>query len=85
MAIKTIPLTQLATNPLAILSECADTGQPCVVELPDQRFVSIQALEPTDDDDLTSELLATNVAFQALVARAKSGHRKPFAARVSES
>jgi hypothetical protein len=41
-------------------------------------FVAIQPLEPGHDDLLVSELLASNPAFQALVARSKASPRKPF-------
>lgn len=79
MAIKTVPLSRLETHPLETLRECADSGQPIVIELPDHRLIAIQALEPSEDDSLTDELLASNAAFQALVARSKASPRKPFA------
>jgi hypothetical protein len=78
MDIKTIPLSQLEADPGRTLSECADSGQPLVVELPDQRLVAIQALDPNQDDDLVSELLASNPALRALVAKSKASPRKPF-------
>ena len=77
MGIKTIPLSRLEADPRGTLSECADSGQAVVVELPDQRFVAIQSLEPAEDDSLVDELLATNAAFQALVAKSKASPRKP--------
>jgi hypothetical protein len=80
MVIKTIPLSRLEADLRGTLAECVDTGQPIVIELPDQRFVAIQSLEPAEDDDLVSELLETNSAFQALVAKSKAGARKPFIA-----
>jgi hypothetical protein len=76
--IKTIPLSHLEADPRGTLNECADSGQPLVVELPDRRLVALQPLEPGDDDDLTSELLESNPAFQALVSKSKAGPRKPF-------
>jgi len=79
MGIKTIPLSQLEADLRGTLSECADSGQAFVIELPDQRLVAIQALEPAEDDSLTSELLESNAAFQALVAKSKASPRKPFA------
>ena len=75
-----VALRHLEADPRGTLNECADSGQPVVVELPDHRLVAIQALDPSEDDDLTSELLETNAAFQALVAKSKAGPRKPFAA-----
>lgn len=80
MSIKTISLSQLEADPRKTLSECADSGQAVVVELPDQRLVSIQPLEAGDDDSLTSDLLESNVAFRAVVAKSKSSPRRPFAA-----
>jgi hypothetical protein len=78
MGIKTIPLSRLETNLEATLTECADSGQAIVVALPDQRLVAIQALEPTEDDSLTDDLLQSNPEFQELVAEAKASPRKQF-------
>ena len=80
MGIKTIPLSRLEANLRETLNECADSGQAFVIELPDQRLVTLQALEPSEDDALIDELLASNAAFQALVAKSKSGPRKSFGA-----
>ena len=66
MGIKTVPLSRLEAHLRETLSECADSGQTFVIELPDQRLVAIQALEPSEDDGLVDELLASNPAFQAL-------------------
>lgn len=78
MGIKTIPLSRLEANLRATLSECADTGQAVVVELPDQRLVAIQTLEPAQDDSLIDDLLESNPAFRALVAKSKASPRKPY-------
>jgi hypothetical protein len=78
MAIKTIPLSLLATELEKTLNECAESGETVVVEMPDQRLLSIQPLEPHEDDSLMDELLASNPKFQALVATSKAGPRKPF-------
>ncbi len=80
MAIKTIPLSRLDVDLRKTLNECADTGEPVVVEMPDQRLLAIQSLEPDDDDNLIDELLASNPKFQALVAKSKTSPRKPFVA-----
>ena len=79
MGIKTIPLSSLEGNLRATLSECADSGDPVIVELPDRRLLAIQALEATDDDSLIDDLIESNAAFRALVARSKTTPRKPFA------
>ena len=78
MGIKTIPLSRLEANLRATLTECAESGQALVVELPDQRLIAIQALETLQDDSLVDDLLQSDPAFQALVARSKAGPRKPF-------
>jgi hypothetical protein len=80
MAIKTIPLSRLEANPRETLNECAGSGQAVVVELPDHRLIAIQPLEPSEDDSLIDELLTSNAAFRALVAKSKASLRKPFAA-----
>jgi hypothetical protein len=78
MAIKTIPLSRLATELEKTLNECADTGETVVAERSDQRLLAIQSLDPREDDSLMDELLESNPEFQALVAKSKSSPRKPF-------
>jgi hypothetical protein len=78
MAIKTIPLSRLETDLRKTLNDCAESGQMVVVELPDQRLLAIQPLDPHEDDPLMDELLAANPKFQELVARSKLSARKPF-------
>jgi hypothetical protein len=78
MSIKHIPLSQLESDPRGTLSECLDSGQSLVVELPDHRLVAIQPLEPDDDDDLVNRLIETNPAFRALIEKSKASPRKPF-------
>jgi hypothetical protein len=79
MAIKTIPLSRLEKELQQTLNECADSGQTVVVELPDQRLLTIQSLDTQADDSLIDELLVSNPRFQALVARSKVSPRKLFA------
>lgn len=79
MAIKTIPYSCLEADLNKTLVECADSGQTLVVEMPDQRLLAIQALDPGEDDTLMDELLASNPEFQALVAKSKASPRKQFA------
>ena len=78
MAIKTIPLSRLETDLETTLNECAESGETVVVEMPDQRLLAIQPLEPREDDTLVDRLLASNPKFQALVAKSKASPRKPF-------
>ncbi|MCI0461407.1 MAG: hypothetical protein L0Z62_31035 [Gemmataceae bacterium] len=84
MSIKTIPLSRLEADLRGTLNECADSGQAYVVQLPDNRLIALQPLEPGEDDSLVDELLQSNAAFQALVARSKASSRKPFAAESGE-
>jgi hypothetical protein len=78
MANKIIPLSRLETDLKQTLIECAASGQTVVVEMPDQRLLAIQPLDPNGDDSLMDELLASNPKFQALVAKSKASPRKPF-------
>jgi hypothetical protein len=78
MSIKLIPLSRLEADPQGTLSECLDSGQLLVVELPDHRLVSIQGLEPGDDDDLIDRLLESNPEFRKLVEKSKASPRRPF-------
>jgi len=78
MAIKTIPLSRLKMDLEKTLNECAQSGETIVVEMPDQRLLAIQPLDPQEDDTLMDELLASNPRFQALVAKSKASPRKPF-------
>lgn len=78
MAIKTIPLSHLETDLRKTLTECAESGETVVIEMPDQCLLAIQRLEPKEDDSLMDELLASNPKFQALVEKSKVSPRKPF-------
>jgi hypothetical protein len=78
MAIKTIPLSRLETDLRKTLNECAESGETLVVEMPDQRLLAIQPLEPQEDDTLIDELIASNARFQALLTKSKASRRKPF-------
>ena len=53
-------------------------GETVVVEMPDQRLVAIQPLEPQEDDTLMDDLLASNPRFQALVTNSKASRRKTY-------
>jgi hypothetical protein len=66
------------------LIECADSGETVVIEMPDQRLLTIQSLEPQEDDTLMDELLASNSSFQALVAKSKASPRKQFSSERQE-
>jgi hypothetical protein len=77
MDIKTIPLSSLEADPRETLNECADSGEPVLVELPDHRLIALAPIEAADDS-LIDELLVSNTAFQSLVAKSKSSPRRPF-------
>lgn len=85
MAIKLIPLSRLEADLELTLTECAESGQTVVVELPDHRLLAISPLDSNGDDTLVDELIAGNPQFQALVARSKAGPRMPFFAERSGS
>jgi hypothetical protein len=85
MSIKTIPLSRLQDNLQATLNECADSGDTVVVELPDRRLVTIQSLDASGDDSIVDDLLRSNPAFRALVARSKTSPRRPFTPAASQS
>ena len=78
MAIKLMPLSRLEADPRGTLRECLDSGESLVVELPDHRLVSIQALEPAGDDSLVDDLLGSNPAFRSLLEKSKASPRRPF-------
>ena len=52
MAVKTIPLSRLETDLKTTLSECAASGQTVVVEMPDQRRLAIQSLDPQNGEKI---------------------------------
>jgi hypothetical protein len=81
MAIKTIPLSRLEMDLEKTLTECAESGQTLVVEMPDRRLLAIQLLDPNEDDSLMDELLASNPKFQGMVTKSKTSPRKPFSPR----
>ena len=74
MAIKTIPLSRLETDLKKTLNECAESGETVIVEMPDQRLLAIQSLDPHEDDSLIDELLATT-AEPALPSTPRRGSR----------
>ena len=81
MDIEVIPLSRLQTDTQGLLTRCCDSGHPVVVELPDHRFVSIQPLDASDEDDsLVSDLIENHAGFRALVEKSAASSRKPFAA-----
>ena len=78
MPIKTIPLSRLEANLAETLTECADSGEPVMIELPDQRLLAIHSLETQEDDSLTDDLLASNAKFRVLLEQSKASSRTAF-------
>ncbi len=78
MPIKTIPLSSLKADLLGTLNECVASGEPLLVELPDHRLVALQPLPAEEEDSLVDDLLARNLAFQAVVEKSKNSPRRPF-------
>jgi len=75
---KTIPLNRLETELTQTLNDCMESGETIVVEMPGERLLAIQPLDPSEDDSLIDNLLATNPKFRAMVEKSKAGPRKPF-------
>ena len=76
MPTKVIPLKDLQADPEHLLRECCDSGLPLVVELPDERRVTIQPFD--ENDDLVDRLIETNPAFRQLLAKSAQSPVKPF-------
>ncbi|HYE19276.1 MAG TPA: hypothetical protein VEA69_12575 [Tepidisphaeraceae bacterium] len=76
--IRTISVSDLQANLQTTLSECADSGDTLVVEVPDRRLVTIQPLEAGDNDALVDRLIEMNPAFREMIERSKRGGRRPF-------
>jgi hypothetical protein len=79
MGTKVISLKELTTNTEAVLMDCYETGQSLLVELPDQRRLTISPYD--EDDDLVDRLLETNAEFRELAAKSFASGRKPFIPR----
>ena len=62
MVVKNMPLSRLEADLKKTLTECAESDQILIVEMPDERLLAIQALDPQEDDTLMDELLASNSA-----------------------
>lgn len=78
MSIKTIPLSRLEESLAETLTECSESGDTVVVELPEGRLLAIHSLDPQEDDDLIDDLIASNPRFQALLEKSRSSPRKAF-------
>lgn len=81
MTIKTIPLSQLLTNPEATLNDCGDSGTAVLIEAPDHRMYALHCIEPAEqeDDSLIDNLIAHNAEFREMLSRSLASGRVPFA------
>ena len=60
MGIRTIPLSRLEADPKGTLTECADSGEGFVIELPDNATAEkIREMLGPDGEDLVAHLTAT--------------------------
>jgi hypothetical protein len=50
MPIRIIPLSHLETNLTRTLTECSESGETVVVELPEGGLLAIHSLDPQEDD-----------------------------------
>ena len=76
MTMKVMSLNELEQGLRCVLESCSEPGQSVVIELPNQRRVSIQNWD--EDDDLIDRLLEKNAEFQEMAQRSFSGPRRPF-------
>jgi hypothetical protein len=76
MDTKVVSLSDLQVDLVGVLSQCYDSGQAVVVELPNRGLVSIQPVEP--DDDLVNDLIKHDPAFRALLEESLASPRVPF-------
>ena len=81
MTITRITLKNFETNLRKILKDYAKPGDTLIVEMPNQRFLSIQSLDADGLGSLVDELLATDPRFQSLVGKSKASPRKPLPPR----
>lgn len=76
MTTKVISLNELERGLRGVLESCSEPGQSVVIELPNQRRVSIQNWD--EDDDLIDRLLESNQEFREMGQKSFAGSRRPF-------
>ncbi len=76
MTTKVISLDEFEQGLRGVLDSCSLPGQSIVIELPNQRRVSIQNWD--EDDDLIDRLLENNAEFRDLTQKSFAGPRRPF-------
>lgn len=78
MPIRTIALSHLEANLTRTLTQCSESGETLVVELPGGGLLAVHSLDPKEDDNLIDELLATDPRFKALLQKSTASARKGF-------
>ena len=76
MTTKVISLNEFEQGLRGVLESCSEPGQSVVIELPNQRRVSIQNWD--EDDELIDRLLENNAEFREMAQKSFSGTRRPF-------
>jgi len=82
MTTKVISLDELRQGLDGVLESCSEPGQSVVIELPNQRRVSIQNWD--EDDDLIDRLLENNSEFREMATKSFAGPRGRFPFSKSE-
>ena len=76
MTTKVMSLNEFEQELRGVLESCSQPGQSVVIELPNQRRVSIQNWD--DNDELIDRLLENNAEFREMAEKSFSGPRRPF-------
>ena len=76
MTTRVLSLDELRQGLDGVLESCSEPGRTVVVELPNQRRVTIQNWDA--DDDLVDRLLEGNAEFRDMAQKSFSGPRRPF-------
>lgn len=76
MTTKVISLDEFEQGLRGVLESCSLPGQSIVIELPNQRRVSIQTWD--EDDDLIDRLLENNTEFRDMTQKSFAGPRRSF-------
>lgn len=76
MTTKVISLDEFEQRLRGVLESCSEPEQSVVIELPNQRRVSIQNWD--EDDDLIDRFLENNAEFRDMTQRSFAGTRQPF-------
>ena len=78
MSTKVIPLSDLGKKAETYLKECARSGKPLIVELPDHVQLLVQRRPTNDDDNLVNRLISGNREFREMLAKSAKSGTRPF-------